>query len=568
MIKLPVLLAQFPVSQSIPDNLGTILFMLENTHEGDLVLFPEGAISGYAQDLTFIKQIDPKALNAALDELRNQAQQRRIHLWVGTLIPDGGIWYNAAYGFTPNGGAYQYRKINLAQHEPEILSPGSDLPVFDLEMKDGIAKVGVQICREVRYPEQWGLLARKGAHVFLHLNNAVNNSKQLPVWRSHLVSHAASNQRYVISVNNATSSQTSPTIAISPEGYVMDEIISSRLASMRIELDFSAVSDRYLDQSRPDVVSITVPGKKERRNILRSQKMDKLQKELGELKSNPNLYKETNLTARTEALEFIDLIEDMHRVRSRDRDLIQLNQQAMAFRQRLEQINTRLFSKLQHQIRQKSITPGQIRHYLDAYTDYDPVSPGQPHYGYENLDSLISGVFLSNPTPHETREPLPGMIRYQPTPASVILELVDQVELTSNDVFYDLGSGLGQVIGLVNLLTGVPCMGVEYQTTYCAYAREMVSFLGLKNITFINADAQDVDYSQGNVFFMFNPFGGRIFDTVMVKLQKQSQYRKITICSYGPSTPPLATLSWLDIRDPALIHEFKLAIFTNKFNPL
>jgi len=567
MSTLSALLVQFPVSQSIPDNLASILSLLGNAQAGDLVLFPEGSVSGYATDLTFIKDIDPKVLNDALDQLREQAQKMGVHLWVGTLILEGNQWYNAAFGFTPSGGAFQYRKINLATHERGLLTPGADLPVFELEMADRILKVGVQICREVRYPEQWGWLARQGAQVLLHLNNAVGHPKSLTVWRSHLVSHAASNQRYVLSANNAAPAQTSPTIAISPDGWVMDEIISYGCAFSRVEIDLSRVSDSYLDQSRPDVVTIDVPGKKERRKILRAMKMDQLQKDLDELESNPDLYQESSLTARTEALEFIHLIEEMHRLRSRDRDLQQLHQQAMVLQQHLEHINGGLFARLRRQIQREEMVTSQLINYFYTYTDYDPQKPGQPHYGYENLDGLISGIFLTKPTPSETRDRQPGMVRYQPTPASVILEMIDQLDLSEEDVFCDLGSGLGHVLGMVNLLTGVRCVGIEYQTTYCAYAREMAADLGLKNITFINADAQNVDFSRGTVFFMFNPFGGKIFDTVMGKLQHQSRYRRITICSYGPSTSPLAALSWLELRDPTMIHDFKLAIFTSKDDP-
>jgi predicted amidohydrolase len=566
MMKLSVHLAQFRVTQSIPGNTASILSQLDNVHTGDLVLFPEGAVSGYAQDLSFLKDIDPKVLATALDELRNQAQSRGIHLWVGSLIRDGNEWYNAALGFTPNGGAFQYRKINLAHHERGILTPGSDLPIFELEIPDGIVKVGVQICRELRYPEQWGWLARLGAQVILHLNNAVKDQRSLSIWRSHLVSHAASNQRYVISVNNAALEQTSPTIAISPEGMVMDEIISDQPSFIRVELDLSQVSDWYLDQSRPDVVSIDVPNKKERRKILRSMKMDALQKDLDDLQARPDLYQESNLTARTEAIAFIAMIEDMYRLRSRDPDLQRLYRQATALRRRLEHINTRLFSQLRGGIQMGTYSPSQLRTYLNGFTDYTPQQAYQPHYGYENLDSLISGVFLSKPEPQESLEREPGMVRYQPTPSSVILELIDQTNFVESDVFYDLGSGLGLVIGLVNLLTGIPCVGIEYQTAYCAYSRQMISELGLNNSTIINANAQNVDLSGGTVFFMFNPFGGRIFDAVLVKLHGLAKNRKITICSYGPSTSPLAALPWLEIRDPEMNHDFKLAIFTSTLN--
>jgi predicted amidohydrolase len=563
-MKISVLAAQFPVSLSILENLKNILDMLDNARSGDIVLFPEGAVSGYSHDLDFIKDINPGEFKSAVDQLRNQVQKKGVHLWVGTCILEGTQWFNAALGFTPNGGAYQYRKINLANHERDLITPGSDLPVFKLEMPGGLVKVGVQICREIRYPEQWGWLARQGAHVILHLNNAVNDARYLPVWRSHLISHAASNQRYVISANNASPEQISPTIAVSPEGWVLDEIISDCCAFIRVEVDLSRVSGRYLDQCRKDVVTINIPSNKERRKIVRSMKLGKLQKDLGELRGNAALYDEPNLTARTEALEFINMIEDLHRVRSSDRDLLDLYRHAMALRRRLEHINTRLFAKLRGRIKLGEYTPIQLREHFNPYTDYKPHNPGQPHYGYEDLDGLIAGVFLTQPAPEETLERQPGMIRYQPTPASVILELIDQVNFSADDVFYDLGSGLGQVVDLVNILTGVRCVGVEYQPAYCSYAAQMAEELGLRDVNFINTDARYVEYGEGTVFFMFNPFGGRIFDAVMGKLRTQAQKRTITICSYGSCTEPISELPWLDIFHSDTIHDFKLAVFRSK----
>ena len=563
-MKIPVLLAQFPVSLSISANLQTILSLMERAETGDILLLPEGAISGYAPDLSFLGDLDLGELKSALDELRFQAQRQGIHLWVGTCLHEDGQWFNTAFGFTPSGSAYQYRKINLANHERTFLTPGSDLPVFDLELKGGTVKVGVQICREIRYPEQWGWLARKGAQVILHLNNAVNDSRYMPVWRSHLVSHAASNQRFVISANNADLQQNSPTIAVSPDGWVIDEIVSDQLAFTRVKLDLSQVSNDHLDQSRPDIVSIEVPNKKERRRIMRSMRMEKLQRDLDELQAKPGLFEEQNLGDRTEALEFIGMIEDMYRLRSRDRDTQYLHQQALALRERLDYINSRLFSQLRDRIKLGDYTPAALRTYFKTYTDYQPESPGQPHYGYENLDGLITGVFATRPVPKETLERLPGMIRYQPTPASVILELIDQVGFSSNDVFFDLGSGLGQVLALVNLLTGVRCIGIEYQPEYSTYAARMVSELGFKDITLVNADVQDVDFSEGTVFFLFNPFGGRIFDTVMNHLEIEARVRKITICSYGACTEPISRFPWLEIQDSNTVHDFKLAIFKSK----
>jgi len=249
------LIAQYPISFSIQENLETTLEILTEANPGNLVLLSEGALSGYSHDLTFLDRIDQKTLQDALETLQNEAITRRLHLWLGACIREGGKWYNAAYGFTPAGERHIYYKINLATHERGTFTPGDRLPIFELKTSEWEARVGVQLCRELRYPEQWGWLARQGTQLFLHLNNAISNSSYLPVWRSHLVSRAAETQRFVLSANNAAPEQVSPTIAIAPNGFILDEIVSEEKCILKVAIDLSQVSDFYLSQAQDDVVS-------------------------------------------------------------------------------------------------------------------------------------------------------------------------------------------------------------------------------------------------------------------------------------------------------------------------
>ena len=147
-----------------------------------------------------------------------------------------------------------YRKLNLANHERGILTAGHELSVFDLYTTEGAVPVGVQICRELRFPEQWLWLARQGAQFFLHLNNAVGAGRFLPVWRSHLVARAAETQRYVLSANAADADQTSPTLAVDPQGFILAEVVSDEQKVLRVELDLERISNLYLEQSRDDLL--------------------------------------------------------------------------------------------------------------------------------------------------------------------------------------------------------------------------------------------------------------------------------------------------------------------------
>jgi predicted amidohydrolase len=253
---LTAVVAQFPVSLSIQTNLDAIYSVLEQTQSGDLVIFPEGSLSGYSTDPSFLEKIQTRELEMALSHLKNQAEKRKIHLWVGACLPAAGKWFNAAIGFTPAGKTHIYHKINLANHERGAFTAGADLPVFDLDTPDGPVTIGIQICRELRFPEQWGLLARRGAKIILHLNNATGDDRYQSVWKSHLVSRAAETQRFVLSANNAALKQICPTLAVAPAGQVLGEIVSPALETLRISIDLSQVSDWYLNQSRTDVVQI------------------------------------------------------------------------------------------------------------------------------------------------------------------------------------------------------------------------------------------------------------------------------------------------------------------------
>jgi predicted amidohydrolase len=256
LMKLKAIITQFPVTFSVSDNVKIIETVLTQAEAGDLVIFPEGSVSGYATDISFLERIDQNEVMAGLDHLQKQACRREINLWVGACIQNNGSWYNAAYGFCPDGNTHIYHKINLAHHERGFFSAGNQLPVFELMSPSGKYLVGVQMCRELRYPEQWGWMARCGAQIFLHLNNAVGDDTLQSVWKSHLVSRAAETQRFVLSANNASFKQLCPTIAVAPDGQVVGEIVSPELGVLRVDLDLSDTSSWYLDQSRSDVVVI------------------------------------------------------------------------------------------------------------------------------------------------------------------------------------------------------------------------------------------------------------------------------------------------------------------------
>jgi hypothetical protein len=156
------------------------------------------------------------------------------------------------------------------------------------------------------------------------------------------------------------------------------------------------------------------------------------------------------------------------------------------------------------------------------------------------------------------------MIHLECTPARVMLELADQHPFADGDCFIDLGSGLGQLVILVHLLTGVRAFGVEVEPAYCAYSRACATELELTDVQFINEDARQADLSPGTVFFLFTPFIGSLLDHVIDRLREVARGHPITIAAYGMCARYLANQPWLKPLDDHYDHEYKLALFRNR----
>jgi predicted amidohydrolase len=256
-VRISAVAAQFPVSLTIAENVRHIRAILEQTQPDELLVLPEGAISGYSEDPSFLNAIDLDELDSALHEIQEAASWRGVHLVGGACLRDGDKWRNAALYFAPDGSRSMYCKVNLATSERGVFTAGDKLPVFSMRFADGTATIGVQVCREIRFPEQWRALALQGAQVFAYLTYAASPYAPPGVWRSHLISRGAENQRFVVGANTAHAYRHCPTMIISPRGEVLKEAkVRERVEMIRSVLDLTEVGDWYLDQRRTDVVSL------------------------------------------------------------------------------------------------------------------------------------------------------------------------------------------------------------------------------------------------------------------------------------------------------------------------
>jgi predicted amidohydrolase len=250
---------QFRVSMDVARNLATLEKLLEPLPAHVLAVAPEGALSGYLPEAGFVDRIDVERTAQAITSVEALCRRKKMHVIAGACIKDDdGAWRNSSLYFGPSGERARYDKINLAQSERGTFVPGSALPVFDVTVADMPLRLGIQMCREIRYPEQWRALAVQGAQVLAYVNNAVGSKTGDALWHAHLVSRAAETQRFIVGANNAGPDQTCPTIIIAPTGEALSTLPLGSEAAATANLDLELVSDWVLSQVRDDVVGVTL----------------------------------------------------------------------------------------------------------------------------------------------------------------------------------------------------------------------------------------------------------------------------------------------------------------------
>jgi Histone methylation protein DOT1 len=264
--------------------------------------------------------------------------------------------------------------------------------------------------------------------------------------------------------------------------------------------------------------------------------------------SNPLLQSEKYFNERSDAIDFLEfhVIDRVNALleNKETSDLAELKKYALKVREELEEINSGIFHFLRMKISKENLRGQPLLMLINEYLEYD-FNAESSEEGYDILDIFLNGLLSGQTLPVETRQREPGMVFYQKTPARIILNLINKSAFESEDIFFDLGSGLGQAAMLVNLLTGVKCKGVEYEPAFCRYAKSNAENLNLPDLEFINEDARYADYSSGTIFFMYTPFEGRIMDDVLQKLNKESENRKIKILTYGACTAEVGKQLWL-----------------------
>jgi tRNA/tmRNA/rRNA uracil-C5-methylase (TrmA/RlmC/RlmD family) len=94
-------------------------------------------------------------------------------------------------------------------------------------------------------------------------------------------------------------------------------------------------------------------------------------------------------------------------------------------------------------------------------------------------------------------------LTYGTTTARLALKILDLLEPGPEDVFYDLGCGLGVPTNIASLVCK-RATGIDVLPQLIGHARQVAETLELSNAKFIVGDLREIDLSDGTVFYSYS----------------------------------------------------------------
>lgn len=236
----------------------------------DLCVLPEVWTGlGYSSEKAYL-EIAEHIPGPTTELLAEKARQYGMYV-MGSMYERVGndTFYNSTPVISPRGEIIgKYWKTHLFDapkrtdiqggiRESDKVTPGSELPVFDLEH----CKLGVSVCSDLRFPEVYRELALKGAEVIVCASAFL--SPRFDHWEFFLRARATENQAYVVASGQYGVEPKSGigfvgrSMVVDPWGVVV-ATASDTECCVTAEIDLAFIDEvkrRYplMDQRRPEL---------------------------------------------------------------------------------------------------------------------------------------------------------------------------------------------------------------------------------------------------------------------------------------------------------------------------
>ena len=212
---------------------------LAKDQAAQLICFPELNITGYSTKPE-IKGCAESIPGPISDRLEQLAQKNQIVILAGMAEKDKhGRIFASHLVVTPQSIAGSYRKIHIAPPECNIFSPGTSVPVFEVDE----IKLGIQLCYDAHFPELSTRMALDGVDVIFmpHASPRGTPQKKFESWMRHLTARAYDNGIFIVACNQVGKNSNGldfpgVAVAIGPSGTILQRKISGKEDMMIADL--------------------------------------------------------------------------------------------------------------------------------------------------------------------------------------------------------------------------------------------------------------------------------------------------------------------------------------------
>lgn len=239
--------AQFVITNDIQKNTNIMIKLLHQAakQKARFVLFPECALTGYTgSEIPNTNSLKSAAIDDALKLLGQVTKKLHLYAGIGTAYfhKNAKTWTNSLVVLTDKGKQQcMYHKMALTRGDEFHFIAGESHPTFTIDK----VVFGMQICFDVRFPENYREYFKKGVHVVAHAYHQTGIPEIAAQRRSLMTAfqrvRSSENGIYTISSNsigkNKGVDQWVPTMILNPRGDILKECAPDKTGVIVVEIN-------------------------------------------------------------------------------------------------------------------------------------------------------------------------------------------------------------------------------------------------------------------------------------------------------------------------------------------
>lgn len=261
------------VKKYIDDNIQKMLDLLDEAGKSgtDLVCTYEdfkgcSEFFRYRDDMKLFPSLAEEIPGPTSEKIGAIAKQYGMYIAADYYEKDGSKIYNTTVLIGRDGKIVgKYRKVHLPVSEKWFVTAGDEFPVFETD----IGRIGIAICYDIVFPEDFRTLALNGADIILNPTQGwgINSTSSSELGKALIEVRAAENEVYLVIAKHSQYGGDGMSCIVSNTGEILEQVKgrTEGIATAEFTPDFDLIRDEHFDALFSGVDSIKARQFLERR---------------------------------------------------------------------------------------------------------------------------------------------------------------------------------------------------------------------------------------------------------------------------------------------------------------